>query len=66
MQKILIIVGALLVIVGLLWPMLTKIPLGRLPGDIIVNRPTVKIFVPITTMVLVSIIISVLLWLFRK
>jgi len=66
MQKIIIIVGILLVIVGLLWPLLTKIPLGRLPGDIIVNRPTVKIFVPIATMVLVSIIISVLLWLFRK
>ncbi|HEA66836.1 MAG TPA: DUF2905 domain-containing protein [Desulfobacterales bacterium] len=66
MQKILIIVGILLVIVGLLWPLLTEIPLGRLPGDIIVNRPTVKIFIPITTMVLVSIIISVLLWLFRK
>lgn len=66
MQKILIMVGTLLVIVGLLWPLLTKIPLGRLPGDIIVNRPTIKIFVPITTMVLVSIIISVLLWFFRK
>ena len=66
MQKIIIIAGTLLLIVGLLWPLLTKIALGRLPGDIIVNRPTVKIFVPITTMILVSIIISVVLWLLRK
>ncbi|MFQ5484549.1 MAG: DUF2905 domain-containing protein [Desulfobacterales bacterium] len=66
MQKVIIIAGILLVIAGLLWPLLTKIPLGHLPGDIIVNRPTVKIFVPITTMVLVSIIISVVLWLLRK
>jgi len=65
-QKIIIIIGILLVVVGLLWPLLIKIPLGRLPGDIIISRPTAKIFIPITTMVLVSIIISVVLWLFRK
>jgi hypothetical protein len=52
--------------VGLLWPWLGKIPFGRLPGDIIIDRPGFKFFFPITTMVLVSAVISLILWIFRK
>lgn len=66
MQKILIIIGVILILVGLLWPWLVKVPLGRLPGDIIINKPHLKIFIPITTMIIVSIIISVILWILRK
>lgn len=66
MQKWLIAVGLVLVVAGLLWPVLGKLPLGRLPGDIVINRPNLKIFFPITTMVLVSLVISIIMWLLRK
>ncbi len=66
MQKILIIIGIIIILVGLLWPYLSKIPLGRLPGDIVINKPSIKIYIPITTMILISIILTLLFRLFRK
>jgi hypothetical protein len=66
MQKSLIVIGIAILVIGLLWPWLSRLPLGRLPGDIIINRPNLKIYIPITTMVLISVIISVILWLLRK
>ena len=66
MQKIFIIAGVLLIIIGLGWPWLSKIPIGRLPGDIFIDRPGLKIYFPVTTMVIVSIAISLVLWLLRK
>jgi hypothetical protein len=66
MQKTLIVIGIAILLLGLLWPWLGKIPLGRLPGDIIINRPDLKVYIPITTMVLISVIISVILWILHK
>ena len=66
MQKSLIFLGIAILIVGLLWPWLGKLPLGRLPGDIVIDRPQLKIYIPITTMILVSVVISIILWLLRK
>lgn len=66
MQRVLIIVGLILLLVGLAWPWLGKLPLGRLPGDIVVDKPDFKFYFPITTMIIVSVVISVILWLFRK
>jgi hypothetical protein len=66
MQKMLIILGIAILAVGLLWPWLGKLPLGRLPGDIIIDRPQLKIYIPITTMIVVSLVISFILWLLRK
>jgi hypothetical protein len=66
MQKPLIIIGVVLLVTGLLWPWLGRIPLGRLPGDIVINRPNVRIYIPITTMILISLIISLIMKLFRK
>lgn len=66
MQKNLIIIGVVILAVGLLWPWLGKLHLGRLPGDIIINRPNLKVYIPITSMVLVSFVVSIILWLFRK
>ncbi len=65
-QKILIIAGVLILVAGLLWPWLGKLPFGRLPGDIIVDRPGFKLYFPLVTMLIVSGVISLLLWLFRK
>lgn len=66
MQKTLIILGITIILAGLLWPWLTKLPFGRLPGDIIVDKPGFKLFFPITSMLLVSGLVSLIMWLFRK
>lgn len=66
MQKIVITIGIIIVLIGLAWPWLARLPLGRLPGDIIISRPNFKVYFPITSMILVSIILSVIFWIFRK
>ena len=66
MQRALIIVGLVLLVAGLAWPWLSKLPFGRLPGDFSVEREHFSFFVPLTTSIVVSIVISVLIWLFRK
>jgi len=66
MQKVLIIIGIAILAIGLLWPWLGKLPLGRLPGDIVVDRPGLKVFFPITTMILLSLALSAAVWLFSK
>ena len=66
MRRTLILLGALIALVGLAWPWLSKLPLGRLPGDIVVNRPGFRFFMPLTTMIIVSVVLSLILWLLRK
>ncbi len=66
MQKTLIVIGLALVVAGLAWPWLGKLPLGRLPGDIVIDRPGVKFYFPVTTMVLISLVLSAILYFFRR
>ncbi len=66
MQRALILIGLVILAVGLLWPLIAKLPLGRLPGDIVIDRPGFKFFFPLTTGILVSIVLSLIAWLFRK
>ena len=66
MQRSLIIIGLLIVVVGLLWPWVSQLPIGRLPGDIVVERPGFRFYFPITTMIIFSLVISLLLWIFRQ
>lgn len=66
MQKALIFIGIILILVGLLWPWVGKLPLGRLPGDIIIDKPGFRLYFPITTMIFISVLISVIIWFFRK
>ena len=66
MQKTLIIVGLAILLVGLLWPWLSKIPLGRLPGDIVVEREGLRFYLPLTTGILLSLVVSLVIWLFRR
>lgn len=66
MQKTLMIIGILVFTIGILWSRVSKLPIGRLPGDIVIDKPGLKIYIPITTLILVSIIVSVILWLLRK
>lgn len=66
MGKWLIIIGGLIVLIGLLWPWLGKIPWGRLPGDIVIERENARFYFPLTTMIIISVGISILLALFRR
>ena len=66
MQRLLIILGIMILLGGLLWPVLIKLPFGRLPGDIIIDKPNFKIYIPITTMLLISIFLSIIFWIFKK
>ncbi|MFP4648375.1 MAG: DUF2905 domain-containing protein [Halorhodospira sp.] len=64
--RLLVIVGIILVVVGLAWPWIDKLGLGRLPGDIVVEREGFSFYFPVTTMLLLSGVLSLLLWLLRK
>jgi len=62
----LIILGIVLIVVGVLWPWLSKLGLGRLPGDIVIERDNFTFYLPITTSILVSVVLSVILWLLGR
>jgi len=66
MQKALIVAGIVLLAIGLLWPWLSKLPFGRLPGDVHIEREGFSFFFPITTGLLISLVISLVLWWLRK
>jgi len=66
MSRALIVFGVVLVAVGLLWPVVGKLGLGRLPGDIVIERQNFRLYVPIATSLIVSIVLSLLLWLFNR
>ncbi len=66
MARWLIISGALLILVGLAWPWILKLGLGHLPGDIRIERKGFGFYFPITTSLLVSAVLSLIFWLFRK
>ncbi|MEW6688323.1 MAG: DUF2905 domain-containing protein [Pseudomonadota bacterium] len=66
MQKWLITLGIALVVVGLAWPWLAKLGLGKLPGDIVVKREDFSFYFPITTSILVSLVVTLILWLFKR
>lgn len=62
MARWLVILGLVLVVLGLLWPWLAKLGLGRLPGDIVIERENERIHVPLATSLLVSVVASLVLW----
>ncbi|HEV8442285.1 MAG TPA: DUF2905 domain-containing protein [Steroidobacteraceae bacterium] len=66
MNKTLVIVGAIILLIGIFWRPLSVLPLFRLPGDIVLNRPGLKVFFPITSMIVISVVVSLLMWLFRR
>lgn len=66
MQRLLIGLGVAIILAGILWPWLAKLPLGRLPGDILVDKPGFKFFAPFTSMLIISIVLSLIIWLFRR
>ncbi len=66
MHRAIIILGVVLIAVGLLWPLIAKLGLGRLPGDIVVQRENFTLYVPIATSLLISAALTLLLWLINR
>jgi len=66
MQRTLIVIGLVIAGVGVLWPWLARLPLGRLPGDIRIETAHGGFFFPLVTCLVISVVLSLLLWLFRK
>ncbi len=64
--RTLIFFGILLLLAGLLWPWLKHLPLGRLPGDIVIEKENFRFFFPITTSILVSLVLSLIFYLLKK
>ena len=65
-RKTLLLAGAVLIAAGLFWPWLRQLGLGRLPGDIAISRPGLQIYFPIVTCLVISVVLTLLFWLFRK
>jgi hypothetical protein len=66
MSRTLIVIGLLLVVAGVFWPWLDRIGLGRLPGDIIIEGEKFTFYAPVTTGILVSIVLSLILWFLNR
>jgi hypothetical protein len=66
MQRTLIVIGIAVLATGLMWPWLSKLGLGRLPGDIRVETGNSVFYFPLATCLLVSVVLSLVLWLLRR
>jgi hypothetical protein len=66
LRRILIVAGIVLVVLGLLWPYLTRLGLGRLPGDIVIERDNFRFYFPLVTSILISVVLTALFWFFRR
>jgi len=66
MRRVLLVAGALLLLAGLAWPVLQRVGLGRLPGDVHVEREGFRFTFPLVTCLLLSLVLTLLLWLFRR
>jgi len=65
MQKALIVIGILILLVGLFWPVAKELPIGRLPGDISVKEDKYSFYFPIVTCIVISIIVSLFFQFFK-
>lgn len=62
MQKLLIVLGLFFLLLGVAWPLLSRLPFGRLPGDIHIERENFSLYFPLTTGLLISVVLSLILW----
>jgi Protein of unknown function (DUF2905) len=62
MARFLIVLGLAILVVGLLWPYLSKLGLGRLPGDIVIERENGTVYVPLAACLLLSLLLSLVFW----
>ena len=66
MARFLIVLGLAILVIGLLWPYLSRIGLGRLPGDIVIERDNISFYFPLVTCLLLSLLFSLVLWVVNR
>lgn len=66
MSRTLILIGLALVAIGVLWPWLAKLGIGQLPGDILIKRDNFVFYAPLTSGLLVSVVLSAIFWFFSR
>jgi len=66
MARFLIVLGLLILLVGLLWPLLSRMGLGRLPGDIIIERGKTTFYFPLVTCLIASVVLSLVFWILNR
>ena len=66
MQRWLFIIGIVSICLAITWPFLSKLPIGRLPGDIVIHRSNFTFYFPLTTMILISVLVSLIFYLLKK
>ena len=65
-QKFLITMGIILLVSGIMWPVLAKLGFGRLPGDFVLKRGDVTIFLPISSMIVASLLLTLIVRIFFR
>ena len=65
MSKVLIILGVILILIGLVYPYLINLGIGRLPGDIVIKKENFNLYFPLTSAIITSIVLSIIFRLFR-
>ena len=66
MQRFLILLGLVMIVIGVAWPFLAKLGLGRLPGDIMIGNGNFRLYIPLTSSLVVSVVLSLLFWLLNR
>jgi hypothetical protein len=66
LSRFLIILGVVLVAAGLLWPWLERLGLGRMPGDIVIERENFRLYFPVATSLVISAVLTLILWLLNR
>ena len=66
MQRLLIIIGVILIVIGATWPLIKKLNLGHLPGDIYIKKQSFSFYFPITTCIIISVVISLIFWILKR
>jgi len=66
MARFLILLGLVILVTGLLWPYLSRLGLGRLPDDIVIERESFSFYFPLMTSIIVSLVLSAMLWFFMR
>lgn len=65
-SRLLVVFGLVLIALGLLWPWIAKLGLGRLPGDIVIERENFRFYFPLATSLLIGAVINLVLWLINR
>ena len=65
-QRFLIGLGLVILIVGIAWPLISRVGFGRLPGDIVIERGGISFYFPIVTCIIISIVLSAIFWLVNR